>query len=221
MKIFVNIISKMVLFLLFYMGSFSFALYASQVSADNELTQLLDNIHTMQATFEQSLTSEHGTQIGNKVTGKVAIERPGKFRWEIIKPDEQLIIVNNNRMLIYDASLAQLTKRSIDINRSNNPAMLLSSSVTSLKQHFQTVKLKANGSNLWFKLIPKTLKNEEVSYNWLKIHFLDGQLKTMYIFDNMGQTSVIKFNNQIINTKISSQKFTFTPPSNTDVFDAK
>jgi outer membrane lipoprotein carrier protein len=188
-------------------------------TATDELAALMNNIHTMQATFEQSLVNQDNSRIGTKTTGKITLERPGKFRWEIMQPNNQLIIINSNKMILYDPDLSQLTKRKVNLNQPGNPAILLSSPVESLKQSFQITKLTQPKQGLWFKLIPKKQKNREKTYQWIKIGFIDGKLSTMYIFDNLEQTSVISFGNTAFNAEIPAGKFTFTPPPNTEVFN--
>jgi outer membrane lipoprotein carrier protein len=193
---------------------------ATTPTAADELAQLLNNIHTMQATFTQSLINERGTRIGTKTIGKLLLERPGKFRWEITEPNNQLIIINNDKMLSYDPDLSQLTKRKVDYRRPGSPALLLSSAVESLQQLLQIVKLEKQGKEIWFKLTPKAQKNQEIDYQWIKIGFINGKLAAMYIFDNLDQISLISFANIVINTTISSKKFTFIPPPNTEIFNS-
>jgi outer membrane lipoprotein carrier protein len=190
-------------------------------AVDDELARLMNNIHTMQASFEQSLINQHGSHIGTKTIGKMALERPGKFRWEITQPNNQLLIINKDKMFLYDPDLSQLTKRKVNINQPGNPAMLLSSCVKSLQQSFQILKLKKSGREVWFKLTPKKQKIQEDGYQWIKIGFVDGKLSTMYIFDNLEQTSFISFSRIILNAKIPVEKFRFIPPPNTEVFNAE
>ncbi len=212
------------IFMFFTFTSLSIAsqlLYA-EVQASAELAQLMGNIHTMQATFEQSLVNQHGSRFGTKTQGTMTLKRPGKFRWEITQPHNQLIILNEDQMLSYDSDLAQLTKRKVNVNRPGNPAMLLSSPVQTLQQAFQIVKLKnPKQEELWFKLTPKNRKGEDNGYQWIKIIFAQKKLNAIYIFDSLEQTSLISFNNIISNAEISDKTFTFTPPSGTEIFNAK
>src|SRR5208337_1116506 len=100
--------------LIFFLFSITTQTIFAIPTATDELAQLLNNIHTMQATFEQSLINQRGARIGTKTTGKMMLERPGKFRWAITEPNNQLIIINNDKMLSYDPDLEQLTKRKVD-----------------------------------------------------------------------------------------------------------
>ena len=214
-------IPKILPLFFFVLASVTIQPLFADTTAACELAQLMSNIHTMEAFFEQSLVNQHGSRIGTKTTGKMTLERPGKFRWEITQPNSQLIIINKDKMLSYDPDLSQLTKRKVNINQPGNPAMLLSSPVEILKQSFQIVKLKKSNQELWFKLTPKSQKGQGNGYQWLKIGFVQEKLSSMYIFDNLEQTSLISFSNTTFNAEIPDKKFAFTPPPNTEIFNAE
>ena len=63
----------------------------------NELVQLLNACHSMQGTFEQYIINQKKPQ---KTIGLFALQRPDKLRWEVIRPNKQLIIVNKNKPLL-------------------------------------------------------------------------------------------------------------------------
>lgn len=198
---------------------FFFSLADISLAAPNtadELAKLLNNLHTMQAKFEHYSTNKNGVQIGEKITGVMMLERPGKFRWEIKQPNRQLIIVNKNKSLIYDADLEQLVKRKMDYSQPGSPAMLLTSPVEKLKRSFSITKLNVPGPGAWFELKPNA---KQTGYRWIKMHFVNGQIKNMQIADNLDQKSTINFNDIIFNSSLSSKVFSFTPPPKTDILE--
>jgi outer membrane lipoprotein carrier protein len=216
------ILRKFVVFCFFlYLTVAAIAAPVQTQTADDELVQLLNNIHTMQATFKQFMVNDAGAPVGQKTSGQMALVRPGKFRWEAIQPSKQLIIVNDNKVMIYDVDLEQVIKRKVDYKKPGNPAMLLSGSTETLKQMFKITKLKKSGDGIWFKLTPK--KNNQTKqnsdYQWVKMCFISGQLSAMYILDNLGQQSEIHFTSVEINSKISQDKFIFVAPPKVDVLD--
>jgi len=210
---------KFIFFILFCASTAVIA--ASAQTADDELVQLLNNIHTMQATFKQFIVDDEGMQIGQETTGSMALERPGKFRWEVLRPNKQLIIVNGSKLVLYDADLEQVTKRKMDYKKSGNPATLLSGGAETLKQMFKIIKLKKSGNDIWFELKPKKKNNsaQASDYQWIKMRFVVGRLSAMYVFDNLGQQSEIHFANVVLNSKISQNKFVFVVPPKVDVLD--
>lgn len=194
--------------------------FASKQKADEELAQLLGNINTMQATFKQFTINNRGVQLGQETVGSMVLERPGKFRWEVTLPNKQLIIINKDKLLLYDIDLAQVTKRKMDYKKLGNPAMLLSGNTETLKQVFKIVKLKSlDEKNIWFELRPKGKNSTNNGYQWVRLGFSAGQLSKMRVFDNFDQQSEIQFKNIVVNTKVSSDKFNFVVPSKVDVVD--
>lgn len=175
-------------------------------SAADEFTTILNNMHTIAANFKQD----------NKISGSMAIVRPGKFRWEITEPNKQLIIINKNQLAIYDIDLEQVTKRKMNYNKPGNPAMLLSSDAQVLKNTFKIIKLNkaALSKDVWFELTPK-----KGDYQKVQMHFIDGKLAAMNIVDNLEQKSAINFSNIHLNAKISPDKFILTTPSDVDVIN--
>lgn len=219
-----NLYKKLLAFFLIFCGLAQCSMFAAAsvtTTAADELVRLLGEIHTLRATFAQSLTNHRQVPLGPKTTGSMVLERPGKFRWEVLAPHQQLIIVSGEKMLSYDAELSQVVKRKVDYQRAGNPAMLLSGSMQSLVRSFVITKLKNHGQGIWFKLMPRGKRNQEGDYQWIELGFVGEKLQTMQIVDNLDQRSVINFGNLVINAKISPQSFIFTPPPNTEVFNAE
>src|SRR5437660_1200886 len=86
---------------------FSLPLYANP---SDDLIQLLNNIHTMQATFKQTVLDTKG-KILSRSEGKMSLQRPGQFRWDVLRPNRQLIVTNGQKIWIYDVDLEQVTVR--------------------------------------------------------------------------------------------------------------
>jgi outer membrane lipoprotein carrier protein len=206
---------KFTIFSIFFCIS-SAAVAAPAPAPADELAQLLNNSHTMQASVKQYMVNEKRMKIGQETIAAMMLERPGKFRWEVTKPSKQLIILNKNKLILYDVDLAQVTKRSVDYKNPGNPAMLLSGNTNTLKQMFKITKLKSVGKGIGFELQPKG-KNSD--YKWLKMFFVSGKLNAMYILDSLGQQNEIYFYNIKLNSKLSENKFDFVVPPKVDVLD--
>src|SRR5438105_3435289 len=94
-----------------YFGSLIIFFISMSGHADDHspnLANLLDAVKSMQANFTQTVYDNHGKSVQTSY-GRMAIERPGKFRWEVTKPIPQLIIANESRLWIYDPDLQQVT----------------------------------------------------------------------------------------------------------------
>src|SRR5215469_12590907 len=77
-----------------------------------DLLQVLGPIHSLRADFEQTILDNRGKAV-QKSQGKLAIQRPGQFRWDVKRPIPQLIVANNTRIWIYDPDLEQVVIRPV------------------------------------------------------------------------------------------------------------
>jgi outer membrane lipoprotein carrier protein len=82
---------------------------ASNASLEGQsptLSQIVSQIETrydvpgFTADFHQVSTVK-ALDIRDEATGKMYVRRPGKMRWEYLKPDRQLIITNGTRLWVY------------------------------------------------------------------------------------------------------------------------
>lgn len=184
--------------------------------ANNELIQLLANMRTLQANFQQFAVDKTGAPSGPKTLGTVFLERPGKLRWEVTQPNKQLILITANKFLLYDVDLAQVTRRKITKDNYNNPALLLYSKPQVLEQLF-SIREQRTKNGICFELLPK--KRTMSGYRSFKLHFIAGKLKAIDVLDNLGQCSKIYFTNIVLNAKIAVSKFIFTVPPKVDILD--
>ncbi len=192
--------------------------FAGSGSATEELASLLNNLHTIEASFEQAIISSKGIESQEKTCGKMLIIKPGKFRWETTSPNHQIIIINQSSSILYDGDLEQLIKRKVDLANPNNPAMLLSSQTEKIKNAFQITKERSSAPLTIFVLTPK---NQDGGYHWIKLAFKEKKLTALYIRNNLDQDAVIRFTQLNFNRKIDPKNFIFTPPKNTEVFDER
>ena len=188
----------------------------SQQAAEMQLSQLLSGLKTMQANFTQNSYDIHG-KILQKSTGTMALQRPGKFRWNIKTPHKQMYIADGTYLWTYDAALAQATKQRLNPAKNNNPASLLSGSVASLQQRFYVTETGNTKTGQWFQLKPKA-KND--LFRYIELHFQNNQLNEMKLSDNLGQLSTFIFSNIQINTNLDQKLFQFAPPKAVDVISS-
>jgi outer membrane lipoprotein carrier protein len=200
--------NKLKYFLFFVVLSALTPVFAETPS--QQLEALLSNFHAMRADFTQ-VVEVHKSK-PKESYGHMELQRPGKFRWEIISPNRQLIIADGKYLWIYDVDLAQATKQKLNQD-ANNPASLLSGSSVVLHDHFQVHDVKnINGSQV-FQLKPK---NRDMLEN-IELRFQDKKLQQMTVIDNLGQKSVFNFMNVVINPKLPSTLFRFHVPSHVDI----
>jgi outer membrane lipoprotein carrier protein len=187
-----------------------FAISAFAQSATMQLTTLLQNLRTMQANFTQVINDNNGN-IVQQSSGRMALQRPGLFRWETSQPNQQLIIADGKSIWIYDKDLAQITKQKQNTSV-NAPGLLLSDSVDQLAKRFRIAAMNNNPSA--FKLIPI---QRDLFQSVVLSFSPNGQLHQMLLHDNLGQITQIDFAKVTVNNPLSANLFHFQPPSGVDV----
>jgi len=170
-------------------------------------------IRSMQATFNQTIyVKAHAT---NKTSGKMALARPSRFRWETIKPISQLVIADGSRLWVYDEDLEQVTVKRQSQAVQTSVGLFLSDNDTHLLESFD-VSVKKIEHVSYFDLRSKSARSD---FKHVIFRFEDKQLRGMELFDALGQRTVVIFQNIIINQPILNQTFKFTPPKGVDVID--
>jgi outer membrane lipoprotein carrier protein len=180
----------------------------------NQLKTFLAHSKTLTASFKQVLFDKNKNPKQTS-TGLFFLSRPGKFRWSYQSPFIQEIVSNSGKIWFYDKDLEQVTIKKMDKSIGSTPALLLSGEIN-LETKF-TLESQGEDEGLsWIKLIPK---DKETSFQYILIGLEGKKLGGMELYDNFGQLTRIYFSNTKINPFISNDKFVFTVPKGTDVFE--
>ncbi len=182
---------------------------------NNTLNHLLQNIHTMQADFTQQVLDGKGKQL-HQSQGTMALQRPGKFRWNTLLPNKQLVVATGTRLWIYDVDLQQVIVRALAKQAGETPASLLSDANPALETDFIVKQEKKSSAVTQYVLTPKGQDNV---FETLKMGFHGDQLIEMQLRDHLGQKTIIKFKNIKLNTALADSLFKFSPPKNVDIID--
>jgi outer membrane lipoprotein carrier protein len=177
----------------------------------DQLSNLLQNLQTFQADFSQKIQDKAGSTLSQS-QGKMALKRPGLFRWETQRPNQQLIIADGKTIWIYDKDLEQITKQKQNAS-ANTPGLLLSDSVSHLIKRFY-IKSTVTNNDTVFELIPKS---KEALFQSVQLVFDKTDLKQMILFDNLGQMTKISFSHIKANQELSQDLFHFRAPSHIEV----
>lgn len=192
-----------------------FALFSFSAAAA-DLTTMLNDVRTMQASFTQTVYDNHGKAV-QVSHGQMALQRPGKFRWDVKKPIPQLIIANDSKLWIYDPDLEQVTIRSLQHAAGETPALFLSHVDNTLQNDFTVQSVVAKPKEWeWFKLIPK---KSDSMFASIMMGFGQQQIQEMRLQDHLGHTTVIQFDKAKVNTALAGSLFIFKAPANVDVID--
>lgn len=180
--------------------------------AVDQLHDFLKNTRTLRAEFSQTLVAKSGRK-PQQSTGVVAISRPGRLRWEILKPYPQLVVGDGERIWIYDPELQQVTVRKAGQAIGGSPAALLAGSNELEKNFTLSDAGEADGLN-WVEATPKAADS---GFEKVRLGFVGSELKAMELFDSFGQTTLIRFSKIERNPGIGPGLFRFSPPPGVDV----
>jgi len=192
-------------------------LFFNNASAEDQpvkqLKAFLKESKSLTADFKQVLINEAGNPIQTSY-GVFYLQRPGKFRWDYLKPFQQQIVSNSGKVWFYDTDLEQVTIKKLDESVGSTPALLLSGDI-SLEDNFIMKDQGVDGDLQWVKLLPK---NQESSFKYILIGLSKGSLGGMELSDNFGQLTRIYFSNVILNPPLKPTLFQFEAPKGVDVF---
>lgn len=182
----------------------------SQAQAEANLSQLLNNLQTSRADFTQTVMNSRG-QILQQISGKMTIQRPGCFRWEVMQPNKQLLIADGQRILFYDIDLQQITIQKQKTADTDSPAALLSESPKNLTQLFVIYPLMDIQG---FTLFPK---NKNALFQSITLIFQKDRLHEMRLTDKLDQQTVINFSQVELNPRLSAKTFQFVMPKDQNI----
>lgn len=195
-------------------GAMLLLLCAAQAHAGGRerLDAFFKDVRSLRGEFTQTVLDSR-MKVGEQARGTLALQRPGKFRWDYKAPYHQIIVADGSKVWIYDIELEQVTVKPLDHAVGNTPAQLLSSG-ENLDKSF-TITEQGKADNLeWVELTPK---QQDSSFERVRLGFDQRDLRSMELKDNFGQTTRLQFSNLERNPKLVPSLFDFKPPPGVDV----
>lgn len=189
----------------------TFGLLSFQLNA-SELTSYLNNLHTFQAGFVQSVFSSNNKE-KQKSKGLIVVKSPDKFYLEYNEPYNLVYVADGKKLWSYDEDLEQVVVKEQGNILINTPAMLLGNP-KDLTSSYKIENMGETAGWLWFELTPK---KENTNFESVSLAFDSNVLKSMEMRDNFGQTTRLEFNSVIKNPSLPKSRFVFNPPKGVDV----
>jgi len=93
-----------------------------------KLKAFVAQTQSARAVFSQQVMDKDGKTVQSG-SGRVAFQRPGKFRWEYLKPYEQLIVGDGEKLWVFDKDLSQVTVKKLEGALGSSPAASILSKV--------------------------------------------------------------------------------------------
>jgi outer membrane lipoprotein carrier protein len=188
----------------------SLATSSAWADSVSDLKSWLRDTRTLKADFAQSSAGGIG---GGKSQGTMAISRPGKFRWSITKPYNQLMVGDGSRIWLYDPELKQVIVRASQKALGGTPAALLAGD----NEADQRFTFKADGEHTGAEWVIAEPKQNDTGFVRIRIGLAGNELKGMILEDSFGQTTTLVFSNVVRNGDAPASLFRFTPPAGADV----
>lgn len=184
-------------------------------SAHDALRDWLEGSRTLEARFEQTLVSGAlGT--GLVETGRIALERPGRIRWDYEKPEKKLALLLDGRTFLYLPEERQLLRGRLE-DDSLIPRLLAGG--PAFEEAFETREEGgAGGGTTRLRLSPRG-GGAELSEALLTVRLPEGSIEEAEIVDAAGNRIRYAFSGWKRNRKIAAGTFVFEPPPGTEVVE--
>ena len=197
---------KIILFLLCLLPGLASA------SGTDALKSFLNQTKSVKARFAQMVLDRNLKPL-QQAQGVMQFSRPGKFRWDYIKPYEQTIVGDGERLWIHDKDLNQVTVRKLDRALGASPAALLAGS-NDLERDFMLSDSGSKDGLDWLDAVPKS---RDTAFERVRMGFGKSGVAAMELRDQFGHVTVITFADIERNPQIAAEVFRFTPPKGADV----
>lgn len=184
----------------------------AHAGAIDQLRGFLNDTRSYKADFEQAVIGRNGRK-PQESSGTLAIQRPGKLRWEVVKPYPQLVVGDGEKIWIHDPELQQVTVRKAGQALGGSPAALLAGS-NELEKNFTLREAGEADGLAWVEAVPKVADS---GFEKVRIGMAGREMKAMELHDNFGQTTHIRLLRGERNPALAAGLFRFKPPAGSDV----
>ena len=182
------------------------------VSAQEQLQGFVSQVQAATGNFSQYTVGAQG-QTKPAQTGRFAFQRPGRFKWDVLKPYAQQIVSDGQQLFQFDPDLNQVTVRKVDQAIGASPAAILFGS-GSLEQSFTVTALQDKEGLSWLRAKPR---NGEAGFVHVDLGFLGDLPARIVLLDAFGQSTHIDLSGIVPNPALAVEVFKFVPPPGADV----
>lgn len=199
----------------FFAAALSLAFAANAQEARSQYLQFATGLGSAAADFRQTVTGPNGEKV-QSAQGVMEMRAPDRFRWEYRAPSPQLIVADGRKVWIYDPELRQVTAKPQDAMSQDNPLSALLRPAT-VERFYRVSELPARQGLQWLQLLP--VRKVDSPFDKAELGFRDGSLRSMRLFDAMGQVSEFNFGTWRRNAALAESRFRFMPPKGVDVVE--
>lgn len=199
------------LILVVALSLFAGAAFAA-TGARARLDAFAGGLHSLQGDFHQTVYDAHGNITGSS-RGKLALEAPRLFRWQVTDPYQQLIVADGRKVWVYEPDLEQATVRDQGAEEAHSPLTVLTD-LSQLDTEFNASDAGTHDGLEWLRLVSRA---REPQFEYAEIGFDATGPRRMVFKDTLGNRTEIAFSRWQRNVALPADTFTFVPPKGTDV----
>jgi len=186
---------------------------AARADAIAALNEFANAAKSGRAVFTQTVLSPDGKRKKSS-SGTFEFQRPNQFRFAYLKPFEQLIVGDGQKVWLFDPDLNQASSRRMSQALGATPAALLAGGQIGRDFEF---KLLPNERGLeWVQALPR---QSDGSIQELKLGFRGKELAALELVDGFGQRSQLEFSELQLNVKLAAERFRFVLPAGADLVE--
>ena len=191
-----------------------------------QFKQFISTVNNAEGEFTQqqiraTKQGESQPKVLRKSQGRFIFQRPGKFVWETIKPFEQKVIADGQKLLLWDKDLNQLTVRPASKGLSASPAAILFGGANA-EEYFELIPGGEKGGMFWVELRPKANSGSgDLPYSRIGVGMTNGLPAGLELHDNFGTIVLINLSKIRTNIHLSPNTFKFSPPAGADVLNVQ
>lgn len=181
--------------------------------ASEQLNQFVSQVNAAKGEFTQQRVGDQGASLSPRQSGVFSFRRPGKFKWAVTQPYEQLILSDGKQVYQYDPDLAQVTERGVDESVGASPAAILFGS-GALEDVFTLEERGERDGLLWLRATPRTA---DAGFTYVDIGFQNGMPARLLVQDSFSQTTRIDLAAIEKNPSLPADEYVFKAPEGVDV----
>jgi outer membrane lipoprotein carrier protein len=177
-----------------------------------QLRAFLQDSRGAQGSFVQTVQSQSGRkpQISE---GSFAFQRPGRFRWDYLKPYPQVLVGDGQKLWSWDKDLNQVVVKPLGDALGSTPAAILAGD-QAIEKNFELAEAGEAEGLAWVEARPRAA---DTSFQAMRLGFAGATLRRMELRDNFGQTTLLEFTRLERSPNLDPALFRFTPPAGADV----
>lgn len=187
---------------------------AAAAGAVAQLREFVSGTAAARGEFTQATSRGSGQRV-ETASGTFAFSRPGRFRWEVRKPFEQLVVSDGERVSFFDRDLNQVTVRRLSGALGASPAAILFGS-NDIERAFELREAGSRDGLEWLDAVPRT---RDAGFERILIGFRNGLPEGMEVVDAFGGTTRFAFRAIERGARVDPSAFRFVPPKGADVVE--